>query len=252
MRSSTIAVISAGLAMALATACSKKENESRVHPGASPRQGNAPPQAEKTPPRPKITDELVTAAIHRRLAASDAVSGERVHVKTEAGAVTLEGTVPHLQAKEAAVQVARATRGVIAVVDQLHVPPSSRTDAQVQAAVEASLRQTAALESREFEVKVQDGHVTLMGEVDSYPEQQAAAATAKAIEGVRSVDNLVHVRLATKRLDKEILADVRRRFKFDRRLDAGDIDVDVTSGKASSTDACQAMPNATAPGKRPG
>ncbi len=228
----SIAVISLGLVATLATGCSKKENENQaVHPGASPRQGNAPPRADSAPRAPAVTDDLITAAVHRRLAASDAVPAQRIEVETDAGAVTLDGFAPHLLAKDAAVQIARATRGVVAVVDRIQVPPSPRSDPQIQAAVEASLRNAADLQSTEFEVNVQDGQVRLGGEVESYPEQQAAAAAAKSTIGVLSVDNRIQVRFAEKRADSDILADITRRFDFDARLDADHIEVDVANGK---------------------
>jgi hyperosmotically inducible protein len=226
-----IAAISLGLAATLAIACSKERTETQaVHSGAAPRQGNAPPRAGAVLPAPAVNDELITAAVHRRLEASDAVPAQRIEVETDTGAVTLSGFVPHLRAKDAAVKVARATRGAIAVVDRIQVPPSPRSDAEIKAAVEASLRDAVALQSTEFEVEAHDGHVKLEGEVDSYPEQRAAAVAAKATVGVRSVDNQIQVRLAEKRADSEILADVRRSFDFDARLDGDRIEVDVANG----------------------
>ena len=67
------------------------------------------------------TDTDVTASIKARLAQDDLVKAHDINVTTRDHVVTLSGDVENLAAKQRAVQLARDTRGVDRVVDNLRV-----------------------------------------------------------------------------------------------------------------------------------
>src|SRR5688572_26743606 len=67
------------------------------------------------------SDPGVTTAVKTKLAADDTVKAYKIDVDTKEGVVTLTGTVDTAEAKTRAVEVARSTKGVVSVTDQLSV-----------------------------------------------------------------------------------------------------------------------------------
>ena len=67
------------------------------------------------------TDTDVSASIKAKLAQDDLVKAHDINVTTRDHVVTLSGDVENLAAKQRAVQLARDTRGVDRVVDNLRV-----------------------------------------------------------------------------------------------------------------------------------
>jgi len=68
------------------------------------------------------------------------------------------------------------------------------TDATLKAAVVDELEWTPSIDSAHIGVSVEDGTVTLTGEVDSYPEKYLAEKAALRVRGVTSVAEEVQVR----------------------------------------------------------
>ena len=69
---------------------------------------------------PEIKDSDTTAAIQKRLLADWWVRSN-LDVETKGGVVKLSGTVDNLLANERAVEIAKSTKGVRAVVDMINV-----------------------------------------------------------------------------------------------------------------------------------
>jgi hyperosmotically inducible periplasmic protein len=68
-----------------------------------------------------LSDGALTAKITSKLALDDHVNARAINVDTSASVVTLRGTVGSEAERERAVRLARETRGVTRVVDQLKV-----------------------------------------------------------------------------------------------------------------------------------
>jgi hyperosmotically inducible protein len=67
------------------------------------------------------TDAAVTTAVKSKLLADPAVGGLKIDVDTKDGVVTLTGNLATRAEADQAVKVARATDGVVRVVDNLKV-----------------------------------------------------------------------------------------------------------------------------------
>jgi osmotically-inducible protein OsmY len=70
-----------------------------------------------------LSDGGLTAKISSKLALDDNVNARTINVDTSASVVTLRGTVASDAERERAVRLARETRGVTRVVDELQVEP---------------------------------------------------------------------------------------------------------------------------------
>ena len=73
------------------------------------------------------SDAGITTAVKARLAADDSVKAYKVDVDTQNKIVTLSGDVETRAQREHAVMIARNTKGVTDVIDQLRVSPTAAT-----------------------------------------------------------------------------------------------------------------------------
>jgi hyperosmotically inducible periplasmic protein len=72
----------------------------------------------------KVDDVAITSAVKAKLIGDSQVSAGKIDVDTKDGVVTLKGTVSSEQEKDKALQIARNTKGVQRVEDQLTVRSS--------------------------------------------------------------------------------------------------------------------------------
>jgi osmotically-inducible protein OsmY len=107
-----------------------------------------------------------------------------------------------------------------------------RSDAEIQAEVQAELKWEPRVQATEIGVAVKDGVVTLTGWVDRYTKRWAAEEAAHRVRGVKAVANDVEVRLGAggERTDPEIAAAAARALEWDALLVPEQIDVTVAKG----------------------
>ncbi len=175
------------------------------------------------------TDDEITGAIEDELGSRD-ISMEDVHLSTENGIVTLNGEVSSLLTEQQALRIARSTRGVRAVVDNMAVMPERRSDAEIEGDVKRALEADAATRSYELEVTVQGGVVSLTGTVQSWGERWLVSDAVRNIKGVAGIEDHIVVTGAS-RSDAQIKADVTSRLRSDAWIDGRMIDVGVRGGK---------------------
>jgi hyperosmotically inducible periplasmic protein len=77
------------------------------------------------------TDAGITTNVKTKLAADDTVKAYQIDVDTSNGVVTLAGAVENSAAKEQAVMIARQTKGVRDVVDQITVGRTAATTGEL-------------------------------------------------------------------------------------------------------------------------
>jgi len=180
-----------------------------------------------------IPADRISQAIDDALYTARGVAPRDITIATVNGVVTLDGEVDSVLAKRRATRIAERTKGVRAVVNRLDVRRSDRSDAQVRADVIVALASDPATESWEIGVKVDDGHVTLDGNVDSWQERWLAERVALGVRGVRELENELNVSYDTDRPDGEILNEIRQRLMWDSRVNDALIAVFVNDGEVS-------------------
>ncbi|HXJ81599.1 MAG TPA: BON domain-containing protein [Candidatus Methylomirabilis sp.] len=140
-----------------------------------------------------MSDSWITAKTKISLFGDERVKGRQVHVLTKDGVVMLRGKVDDSTAKAAATEVAKGIDGVKSVKDELQVvPPAKRAtvasdDKIIAKNVETKLGQDSAL--KDTKVDVNNGVVSLSGEVKSIYASAKASELAWGVAGVRSVKN---------------------------------------------------------------
>jgi osmotically-inducible protein OsmY len=123
-----------------------------------------------------------------------------IAVAADAGTVTLRGTVGSLPQRRAARRAAKRVVGVAEVHDRLEVRllrKDRREDAQIRGAALHALEWNVAVPANRVDVDVDDGQVTLSGDVDWPYQARAASDLALSLFGVRGVTNDLQVRSPT-------------------------------------------------------
>jgi len=140
-----------------------------------------------------VTDSWVTSKAKIALYADERVKGRQVHVSTKDGVVTLRGKVDSAEAKEAAGEVAGRTEHVKNVKNELEVvTPEQRKEVTSDDKIIAKNVQTALKRDPDLKsakVEVNNGIVSLSGEVKDITASARASETARMVGGVRSVKN---------------------------------------------------------------
>jgi len=140
-----------------------------------------------------MSDSWVTSKTKIALFADDRVKGRQVHVETKDGVVMLRGKVDSAEAKSAALEIAKGIEGVKNVKNELQVvAPSKRSEVAADDKVVAKNVQSkfkADPQLKNVKVEVNNGVVSLSGEVKSIDASAKASEVARSVAGVRSVKN---------------------------------------------------------------
>jgi osmotically-inducible protein OsmY len=119
-----------------------------------------------------------------------------IAVAGDGGIVTLRGTVGRFSQRRAAERDARAVDGVYEVINHLKVNllgVDRREDDEIRGAALQNLIWDAELPSDSIDVKVQDGWITLKGDVSFQFQSDAAYDDVSKLYGVAGVTNEIRV-----------------------------------------------------------
>lgn len=155
------------------------------------------------------SDAGITTSVKSKLIADDLVKARRIDVDTRDRVVTLTGEVRTAEEEAQALKIARETKGVTNVVDQLTLVPESkpvpttgidtvpiepgvgvgvpRTDAGITADVKTRLLADRDTSGMRIDVDTNNNVVTLSGTVRSHAEKDKAIQIARQAAGVTNV-----------------------------------------------------------------
>jgi osmotically-inducible protein OsmY len=179
------------------------------------------------------TDHDIRQDILDELEWESSLRDDDIAVGVHGGVVTLGGFVDSFADKGKAEQVAGRIRGVRAVANEIEVKlpdDAHRSDTEIARAALSALQWHVTVPHERIRVKVEDGWLTLEGQVRSFAEKQAAEHAIRHLTGVRGVLNLITLEVqATPR-------DLRKRIKDALHrgveLDAEQITVEVVGSRA--------------------
>lgn len=162
------------------------------------------------------------------------VDAAHIGVITNAGVVTLTGTVPTYAEKLSAERATRRVIGVKALVSKIEIQPplgAERTDTDIARAVVQALEWDAAVPHNQIEVRVSDGRVTLEGEVTFQYQRAAAERAISRLVGVRGVNNLITIKAGVWAGD--VKARIEAAFRRNADLDARNVRVETHDGRVT-------------------
>jgi osmotically-inducible protein OsmY len=157
---------------------------------------------------------------------------DAIGVAVRDGAVTLTGSVPSYAEKLAAAQAAERVYGVKAVANDLKVklPGTPRDDADIATAIAHVLEWNVNVPEGKVHARVQDGWVTLEGEVEHDYQRREVERMVRNVRGVTGVTDTITVRPPPK--PEAVKEEIEETFKREAEIDARHIRVEVTDHTA--------------------
>jgi osmotically-inducible protein OsmY len=169
------------------------------------------------------------------------VNAGHIGVTAKDGVVTLSGHVDSYAEKQAAEAAARRVKGVKAVAEEIEVRlalDTKRTDEEIAAAAIERLSWNVSVPTDSIQVKVENGWVTLTGQVDLWYQKEEAEQDIRPLRGVIGVSNqtIIKPHVNTAILSDDITHALHRSWFFDPskihvRADGGKV---VLSGSVHS------------------
>jgi osmotically-inducible protein OsmY len=142
-------------------------------------------------------DHKLQQAVLDALGWEPSVTAAHIGVAADHGVVTLTGHVDSYAEKHAAEEATLRVKHVHAIADEIEVRipfETSRTDDQIAAAAIDRLAWDVAVNRNAISVRVENGWVTLTGEVDWHYQKEAAGQAIRRLMGVTGVSNQVTIK----------------------------------------------------------
>ncbi|AKZ63466.1 OsmY domain-containing protein [Herbaspirillum hiltneri N3] len=143
------------------------------------------------------TDHQIKQDVVEELAWESAVDDNVIGVEVCDGVVTLSGNLDSYAEKyaaEKAVQRVSGVRGLAVEIDVVLPGSSKRTDADIARVAAQGLDWNALLPKDKVKVMVEDGWITLSGEVEHQYQRMAAESTLRSLLGVVGISNQIAVK----------------------------------------------------------
>lgn len=151
-----------------------------------------------------------------------------IGVSVKDGIVTLSGNVDSYAQKIDAERIARKVAGVKAIAENIQIgvsPVFKKTDTEIAESVLNALKWHSAVPEEKIRVKVEDGVVTLDGEVEWDYQRSSAKNAITGLLGVRNVINLITVQ--PKAIASDIKFKISQALRRTAAIDAERINVDI-------------------------
>ncbi len=178
------------------------------------------------------SDSQIQEDIKREFKWDPLINETKIDVAVKNGVVTLSGNVDSYIKKLAAENAVKKIGGVKAIAEDIQIgvdTMDNKTDAEIASTVLNALKWHAAVEEKMIKIKVENGIVSLEGEVEWEYQRTNARKTVENLVGVRAVINQITVR------PKFSTTDIRQRinaaFHRSATVDAGRIDVEVSGSR---------------------
>jgi osmotically-inducible protein OsmY len=183
-----------------------------------------------------MTNDELQLSVADELFWDPKVDNEAVAVSAKDGTVTLRGTVGSFRQKREAKKAAERVYGVVSVDNQLEVRilnEHRRDDADLRGDVLQALSLDSLVPST-VDANVKDGFVTLTGPVDWQYQREEAAFIAGNILGVTGVENDIYLESPAPYAG-DVEHSIKNALERDAKLDADNIQVETSNGKATLT-----------------
>jgi osmotically-inducible protein OsmY len=148
----------------------------------------------------------------------------------QTGVLTLTGTVATYAEKVSAERAAKRVSGVRVVANDIEVRPigsMKRTDTDIAQAVLRGLEWDIAVPHEKIKARVDDGWVTLEGEVALQFQRAAAENAVRRLSGVRGVTNQIRLQVRPSVQPAEVKDRIEAALRRSAEVDARGIQVDA-------------------------
>lgn len=146
----------------------------------------------ESPPR-SWSDVEISVAARKALEWDSLIPHERIQITVTNGWVALEGDVALLRERDDAERIVGRLEGVRGVYNQIAINSTEINTENVREAIEEELTKRARLEAERIKVSLNDGTVTLTGQVQSWEEERAIVKAASCAPGVSRINDRLQI-----------------------------------------------------------
>lgn len=182
----------------------------------------------------KIDDSELRRKVIAELDWDPSIDNSAIGVAVKGGVVTLSGSVVNYSQKKNAERGAKRVAGVKAVAEDLKIKlpgAAERSDADIAQSVLGGLRFNVDVPRERVQVTVEDGWVTLDGEVEWQYQKTAAENAIKYLMGVKGFTNTIKIRPRVSTAD--VKGKIESAFARRAQLDANQIKVESIDSKVT-------------------
>jgi osmotically-inducible protein OsmY len=174
------------------------------------------------------TDDEILKDVQDELKWDAYLNSSEIGVSVKNGIVTLTGIVDSYYKKLAAENAVKKVSGVTGVVQKIEVRLSEsgkRKDTDIAEAVQNAFKWSVLVPKDKIKIKVENGWVTLEGDVEWEFEKHAALRAVEKLEGVQGVTN--NIRVTPRVAPGDIKQKIRSAFLRSATFDSERINVKV-------------------------
>ncbi len=178
------------------------------------------------------TDSQLRKDIQDELKFQPNIRETEIGVAVKNGVVTLSGTVGSYAQKLAAEHAAENVSGVRAVAEDLKVKLAhsfQRSDTEIAEAAVYALKWNVEVPDTRIKLRVEDGYVTMEGDVDWQFQKNSAYESVRHLLGVKGVRNVIAVR-QPKASAFDVSQKIQEAFKRSATIDSQKISVEAKDG----------------------
>ncbi len=181
-----------------------------------------------------MSDKTIRNAVEEELDWEPSIDSEHIGVTVEDGVVTLSGHVGTYAEKFTAEKAAKRVKGVRAIAQEIEIrfPNDKKTsDDQIAKRALDIIAWDSTIPKDKVLVKVQNGFVTLSGEVDWFYQRDDAEHAVRKLAGIKGLSN--EIRIKPKAYAYDIKERIETALKRNAEFEADSIKVSVLDGRVT-------------------
>ena len=180
------------------------------------------------------SDEELRSDVLAELERNPRIRHSEIAVIVKDGAVTLNGIVMTLDEKICAERAVKDIRGVRAIANDIEVELAEqmrKADEGLAEQIGRLLSWYSSLRNMDVKAKVDDGRVTLTGEVDFLYQKEVVAERVAELEGVSAVSNQIKIRKRRTIDEQDVRRQIVAALHRHANIEAAGIRVSIADGE---------------------
>ncbi len=181
-----------------------------------------------------MSDKTLRDAVMAELEWEPSIDAKHIGVTVADGVVTLTGHVGSYTERVKAEKTAKRVKGVRAIAEEIEVrfPDDKKTaDDQIAKRALDVIAWDSTIPKDKIQIKLQQGFVTLTGEVDWYYQRDDAEAAVRKLSGVKGLSNEITVKARPQVRAADIKERIETALKRNAEVEANSIKVAVLEGR---------------------
>jgi osmotically-inducible protein OsmY len=180
------------------------------------------------------SDSIIKTDIQNALDFEPGLKSQNIIIHVENGIVTLSGSVENYYEKSLAEKIVKNIQGVKGVIEEIRIKFGDSlelSDEEIAKAAIRSLEWDCSLPRGKIKVVVEDGVVTLSGDVEWQYQRNKAYQDLRYLYGMKNIINTISLKPSTPIKPEQVISKILSEFQRSANLDARNIRVEIQGSK---------------------